>query len=75
MKRLAGHPRFGVLVFLILQIALNHLVILTPLFRVLVLSGLLSLIFLGFIFGVHTWNTPFISIRHHPEQKCERAIR
>jgi len=49
---LAGHPRFGMLVLLIL------------LFRVLRLSRLRSLILLlcGFVFGVHTGNTPFTFI-------------
>src|ERR1700685_2676913 len=48
------------LVLLILWIVLSHVAITTLLVRPLLLAVLLPLVLLvSFIFGVHTWNTPF----------------
>lgn len=58
-------------VLLVLPVALKQVRILIPLLFPLPLSGLLSLILLLvlLVFCVHTWNTPFYSITHHPGRK------
>lgn len=57
---LTGQPRLGQFLLVTLPVFVKHVVILTPLLRLLLLSRRLSLILLVLpISSVHTWNTPF----------------